>query len=342
MAKEKKLKSLEDLKKKFGRPETEYLDTGIPPINEIWSMNGEGMATGKIIEIHSESGLGKTTLICQICKYIIEKYGKKVGYQDIEHALDTPLKEGVGIAKYETEGDPAMFLHLSPAYFTEVEDTTDYMISEGYDIIILDSLTNVIPNKREEGSITDVLPGSKSALQAVFLEVYKPKIARSGTTLIIVNQMRTKISFIKTTVAPAGGYALQFDTDIRTALRRLKWITNREGDNIGIQLEAITIKNKMTFPFQAVKMNLMFGKGIDINATYANYLLERKLVVQKGAFFSIPAVGDVEGKNVQGTEAFENWVRDNLDFVMKLLGEVRQTVNEGIDPEHTEPANVKE
>ena len=48
--------SLSALREKYGRINTEYISTGNPVIDSLW--NG-GMPTGKIIEIHSQAGLGK-------------------------------------------------------------------------------------------------------------------------------------------------------------------------------------------------------------------------------------------------------------------------------------------
>ena len=65
----KSITPLSALKQKYGRPDTEFLNTGIFLLNDIW---GGGLPTGKIIEVHSAEGLGKTTIILQMCVYLIK------------------------------------------------------------------------------------------------------------------------------------------------------------------------------------------------------------------------------------------------------------------------------
>lgn len=332
--KEKKIATVADLRAKFGRPPTEFIDTGILTINDLW---GGGLPTGKYVEIYSDPGLGKTTIALQVAMSLMGQ-GYAVGFMDVEHALDKSLKDSMGVTPYEDQTDPSgcpMFLHLSPNTYSEVEETTELMLSMNFKLIIFDSLTQAVVDTRKEGSIIDVRPGQKAMMQSLYLEQYKAVLARTGKTMIIINQMRTKISFIRTTtVEPAGGKSLQFNMDIRTGLRRTAWYeTDIEGvkQNAGIVLEMITIKNKLTVPFRKVSSTLIFGKGIDTTMSIANLLQEKEIVVQKGPYFKLP-----DDTTVQGRVLYYQWVKDNADLVRKLLGTDTTTQLEGSDP-HQKP-----
>jgi recombination protein RecA len=326
----KKTATLGDLRSKYGRPPTEFIDTKIPPINELF---GGGLPTGKYIEIHSEAGLGKSTIFLQIARACLEQ-GKSVAFMDVECALDVPLKDSMNVSQYEEKiwkDDLPWFLHVSPNKYSEVEETVEFLFSVGYNIIVFDSLTQTVPDKRSDGSITDVQPGQKAMLQSIFLEQYKAILARTGTTMLIVNQMRTKISFIRTTVEPAGGKSLQYNMDIRCGMRRLSWVKGKDEDgnecNVGIELELTTIKNKMTAPFQQLVGILKFGKGIDVIETLIINLLKKGKIKQSGAYFKC----ELADKNLQGRDNMYEHVKENFDAYNRLLGNYTEFM-EGSDP----------
>lgn len=325
-------KSLSELRAKYGRPDTEFLTTGSSVLDELW---GGGTPSGKIIEIHSDAGVGKTTIAIQCAREGYLKAGLKVGFMDTEHALDAALKRVMDVEQYEFDDkDAPSFCHLSPAFYSEIEDTTYWFIKNGYKLLILDSLTNAVPDARkaEGASITDTRPGIKSMMQALYLEQFKPILARAGITLILINHMRTQINFLRPSVErPAGGKALQFDTDIRLGLVRKAWIeemVDGEKVRVGSQIEMVTIKNKITVPFRAGNVIFKFGKGIDEIETIFTNLVNQKAIVQSGAYFSMKFLGD-DAKNIQGKQAAIQVVRDNLIDAKVFLGNLTAVVQDG-------------
>lgn len=312
---EKKTSTLKELRQMYGRPEVQFIPTNNPVLDELW---GGGTPTGKIIEIHSDAGLGKTTLALQTARPWLTR-DMKVGFMDVESALETSLKQGMGISEYEEKLDEKKnpyFLHLTPSMYSEVEQTMDFLLENNYKLIIFDSLTMAVPDRRKEGSFNDVQPGLKSQLQSQFLEQYKADLGRSGSSLIVLNQMRMKISFIPgaSGLVPAGGSALQFDTDIRTGLRRVNWIDENK-QREGAILEAVCIKNKLVKPFRTANMYLYFGKGVNVLKTLKDILIMRDIVTQSGAYFKVPP----DGKTVMGNELLFDWIRDNKEMVQELL-----------------------
>lgn len=317
MAKNQKQKLMNpaDLRKKFSRAPLEYIDSGILAFNDLW---GGGVPTGKIIELHSLAGLGKSTLSLQVARSYL-KQGKKVAFADVEAALEEPLKEGMKVREYEeqydSDGNP-LFLHVTPQTFKEIEEVFDSFLENKYDLMIYDSLTMTVPDRRKEGSIIDVQPGLKSQLQAVFLEQYKVPVSRIGSSIIILNQMRTHINFFKSTVSPAGGQALQFETDIRTGLKKIEWLEKSDTkERYGVGLEVCTIKNKLSMPFRKVRIDLHFGKGVNNIATLAQALLDKDVCVQSGAYFTVLD----SDKAIQGRINFNKWVKQNKENCLKEL-----------------------
>lgn len=303
-----KIKSLTELRSLYGRPQTEFVSTGILGLDELW---GGGVPSGKIIEVYGQAGTGKTTLILQICKTMMDK-GFSVGYADVEHALDESLRDALGITPYESRinerNDQPYFTLLNPATFRESEQVMNFFLTHQYDFIVFDSITQLVADKRleETSSLADDLPGLKARLQSAFLDQYKHQIARSSSTFFLINQMRTNLAGFRAELKPAGGQAIEFNTDIRCGMRRVSWIKDKEVVT-GELIEIGTIKNKLTQPFRKFRCNFYFGKGVDVTESLANVFLEKGIVTQSGAYFSVPD-GKGGRQNVRGKAGLYEWL----------------------------------
>ncbi len=307
----KKLSSISDLRSKYGRPETQYKSTGILAFDDLW---GGGCPSGKVIELHSDAGLGKTTILLQMAKAFM-KSGIKVGFMDVEQALDLSLLASMKMEGY-TEPDPSngepLLSILAPATFDEVQEVMDYFIDAGYHHIIYDSLTMTSPDRVETRKFSEEDPGLKSRMQAKLLERYKPIIARTQGNLFLVNQMRANLGSFMGGQMPAGGAALRFYTDIRTGMKRLRWVQrpdeNGEKVNVGAELQVTTIKNKVAIPFRTCNVILEFGKGVNPVTSLTEALLAKKIITTTGAYFQIPGVEE----KVHGRAKLEAWVKANF------------------------------
>lgn len=316
------------LRSQYGRPETQYFDTGIFLINDIW---GGGLPTGKIIELHSAEGLGKTTIVLQICRYLISKHGLKVAFLDVEGALDESLRGNLGVLEYENDdvNEPS-FLYLCPYTYDEVSKTMNILMRGGYDLIIYDSIANTsldIDVSEEQDFKISKKIGQHSLLQGELLKMFKGRLARLGKTLIIINQMRANISTNPMAkgpeLKPAGGKVLDHNFDIRTAISRVEWLFDEASVRVGAKLRLTTIKNKCAPPYRQVELELVFGRGINKITTMFEVLKRKGLMTQKGAFFYFPDVAT----GYQGREKAIQYIRENYALCLSYVDDSSYQVN---------------
>ena len=320
---------IDEIKANYGVKPTVFLDTGLIQLNEIW---GGGLPLGKIIELYSLEGVGKTTICLQIAVKLCSD-GYKVGYIDAEAALEESFKESVGVTPYEEAG---LFVHTTATLVRDVERLTYQLLDYGCKLLIIDSLTavhNYEPQKQNKsdvyGSVFDGQSvGSKSRVQAMYLETVKAQLKKREATLILINQMRTNISFHgRVSIEPAGGTAQRFYADIRTGISRKGWIVDEEKRNIGVNLELMCIKNKVCAPFRVVLGNLYFGRGISVLESIIDTLIEKGVIRQSGAYFKY---GD---QTFKGKAALKEFVRDNKESLIIEAGGITSDVSLDTDSE---------
>ena len=82
---------------KFSYQPKQKMPTGIDPLDTV--LNG-GPEQGDLIGIASKQGGGKSTMLLQLSKIIIEEYKLKVAYIDAERGVKQEILQNMDLAKY--------------------------------------------------------------------------------------------------------------------------------------------------------------------------------------------------------------------------------------------------
>ena len=177
-----------------------------------------GLPRGRVTEIYGPESSGKTTLALHVVAEA-QRLGGTAAFIDAEHALDPIYARKLGVNTDE-------LLISQPDTGEQALEIAETLVrSNAVDVIVVDSVAALVPRAELDGDMGDSLPGLQARLMSQALRKLTAAIARSGTVMIFINQIREKIGvmFGSRDDAP-GGRALKFYASIRLDVRRIETI----------------------------------------------------------------------------------------------------------------------
>jgi len=311
--------ALAQIEKQFGEGAIMALGTdrspklsGIPTgsLSLDIALGGAGIPRGRIIEIFGPESSGKTTLTLHIVAEA-QKLGGITAFIDAEHALDPSWAKKLGV-------DLESLLVSQPSSGEEAMRIAEMLVnSNSIDVIVIDSVAALVPEKELQGEIGDTHVGLQARLMSQALRKLTGVIAKSKTSVIFINQIREKIGvmFGSPETTP-GGRALKFYCSCRIDVRRVGQI--KEGEEvIGQRVKAKVVKNKVAPPFRSAEFDMMHTNGISYEGDVLDLAIFKKLIVKSGAWFRY---GDQQLG--QGREKVRQYLKDNPAFVAQLRTEI--------------------
>jgi recombination protein RecA len=274
------------------------------------ALGGHGIPKGRIVEIFGPESSGKTTLALHVVAQA-QKAGGIAAFIDAEHALDPSWAKKLGV-ELET------LLVSQPTSGEEAMHITEMLIkSNAVDVIVVDSVAALVPQKELEGEMGESFVGLQARLMSQALRKLTGAISKSKTAVIFINQIREKIGvmFGNPETTP-GGRALKFYASCRIDVRRVGQL--KEGDQtVGQRVKAKVVKNKVAPPFRVAEFDMMHDKGISLAGDVLDLAMAQKLIVRSGAWFRYG-----EHHLGQGREK----VRAYLEEHPSLLEELKQRI----------------
>ena len=145
------------------------------------ALGGFGVPHGRIIEIFGPESSGKTTLTLHIVANA-QKKGGVAAFIDAEHALDPSWAKRLGV-------DLESLLVSQPSSGEEALQIVEMLVkSNAVDIIVIDSVAALTPEKELKGEIGDSFVGLQARLMSQALRKLTGIIAKSKTCVIFINQ----------------------------------------------------------------------------------------------------------------------------------------------------------
>ena len=269
-----------------------------------------GVPRGRIIEIYGPESSGKTTLAQHIVSEV-QKTGGIAAFVDAEHALDPEYAKKIGVNIKE------MLLSQPDSGEQALEIVETLVRSNAVDVIVVDSVAALVPQKEIEGEMGDQHMGLQARLMSQALRKLTAVIAKTNTVVIFINQIRNKIGvFFGNPETTTGGNALKFYSSVRIEVRRAAQI--KQGEKIiGNRVKVKIVKNKVAAPFRTCEFDIMYNEGISIAGDLVDLGVENGIIKKNGNTY---AFGDV--KLGTGREVAKKTIKDDK----KLLAEIRHAI----------------
>jgi recombination protein RecA len=270
------------------------------------ALGGQGLPKGRVIEIFGPESSGKTTLALHVVARA-QRAGGIAAFIDAEHALDPSWAKKLGV-------DLETLLVSQPSNGEEAMQITEMLVkSNAVDIVVVDSVAALVPQKELEGEMGDTHVGLQARLMSQALRKLTGAISKSKTCVIFINQIREKIGvmFGSPETTP-GGRALKFYCSCRIDVRRIGQIKDGE-EVVGQRVKAKVVKNKVAPPFRVAEFDMMHTNGISYEGDVLDLALAQKLIVRSGAWFKYG-----ETHLGQGREKVRAYLQENPATVEEL------------------------
>jgi recombination protein RecA len=270
------------------------------------ALGGKGFPRGRIIEIYGPESSGKTTIALHSVA-AAQRGGGIAAFIDAEHALDPSWAKKLGISLEK-------LLVSQPTTGEEALHIAEMLIkSNAVDIIVIDSVAALVPQKELEGDIGDSVVGLQARLMSQAMRKLTGAIAKSKTTVIFINQLREKIGvmFGSPETTP-GGKALKFYASCRVDVRRIGTLKDGE-DVVGQRVKVKVVKNKVAPPFRVAEFDMMHADGISVEGDILDLAIAAKLVDKTGTWLRY---GEVHLG--QGREKARLFLKENPKVAQEL------------------------
>lgn len=321
--KEQKLKIIEDaissIEKTYGKGSIMKLGDGVVQAIESiptgalsldYALGIGGIPRGRITEIYGPESSGKTTL----CLHVIaeaQKMGGLAAFIDAEHALDVNYAKKLGV-------DTANLLISQPDFGEQALEIADTLVrSNALDVIVIDSVAALVPRSEIEGEMGDATMAVQARLMSQALRKLTAAISKSKTSVVFVNQLRSKIGVMfgnpETTT---GGNALKFYASLRIDIRRIAAIKEGE-DVIGNRTKVKIVKSKVAPPFKQVEFDILYNEGISKTGDLIDLGVDLGIIKKSGAWFTY---GE---DRFQGREGFRQKLSEMIETRNALEKELR-------------------
>jgi recombination protein RecA len=318
-----RLKAIEQamgqIEKAYGKGSIMRLDSDAVPVIQGVStgalsldlaLGGRGLPKGRVVEVFGPESSGKTTLALTVIANA-QKKGGIAAFIDAEHALDPSWAKKLGISLES-------LLVSQPTSGEEAMQIAELLIkSNAVDIIVVDSVAALVPQKELDGEIGDSFVGLQARLMSQAMRKLTGAIAKSKTTVIFINQIREKIGvmFGSPETTP-GGRALKFYSSCRVDVRRIGQLKDGE-DVVGQRVKVKVVKNKVAPPFRVAEFDMMHADGISVEGDILDLSILAKLVDKTGTWLRY---GDVHLG--QGREKARLFLKENPKVAQELREKV--------------------
>jgi recombination protein RecA len=240
----------------------EYIATGVFEVDSILGAN-MGIPTGTLIEFCGESQSGKTWLGYKLIAQA-QKQGKKCVFFNVENSYYPQRAVSCGVNTSQ------LLLIENVGSAEKYGELLKFMVETGdYGIIVVDSISAMIPNDELEKSLEQVQTiGLHARFVKRLTKDLTAKTAASGTIVVLINQLYMGSgampgSMVKTA---SGGNAMNYFTHMRLWINKINGaagqVTKKDAEGrdviIGGKSKVLVVKTRYGTPGLTSEFKIMF------------------------------------------------------------------------------------
>ena len=254
----------------------ECIPTGIHPIDHHVIGCG-GIPVGRITELYSEEGGGKSSLVYQLIAQT-QKLGGTPILIETENALHPERVKVFGVDLEKLIVIEPDFLEQALEQLVEVFEALP--ADAGPVFIGWDSLA-ATPTKEElkSGLVGGQAVADKARIMSRACRTLTSYVAGKRIAMLIVNQTRTKmgVMFGDNTITP-GGAAMKFTASLRLRISGGKAIKDDNGDHVGKDILISAWKNRLGVPYNKCRVRLNYTIGFDNEWSVLDFGKDREII----------------------------------------------------------------
>lgn len=267
--------NLRDLNKESSK---ESYSTGIITV-DIASGIG-GFPQGNMIEIFGPESSGKSLLVLQAMGHAQKKYNKPSVYFDLEFGTPKEWMITYGI-------DPNMIVAPGGEDLTAekaFDMALDFVGSNLYAYVVIDSVVGLVPEAELEGSMTDQQMAILARIMGKGLRKIAPILSKTQTCLVFINQVRDVVGITwGDPERTPGGKALKFYAAQRYKIKKVSGSDVKRGDElIGHGIDVQVVKNKLAPPKRRGQFPILYEKGVNFELLLLEEGLSKNVIGKKG------------------------------------------------------------
>ena len=299
---------------------TEFQKTPSPGLNRAL---GGGFPYGRQVLLWGSKSSAKSSLCLQTIG-IAQKEGKLCAWIDAEMSYDEEWAKRLGV-------DTTQLIYSEARSVNDMVDVSVALLHAGVDIIVIDSISSLLPAVYFEKDSTDLkqldntkqIGAESKDLKHAWMMINYANNQEKPSLIIAISQARNNITAMYTQSVPTGGLATQFmsstivklfsstsDTQAVKAKIQVgdKLIEQKVGRKVRWEIQ----NSKTSAPGEVGEYDFYF-RGDNIGVDFVGDLVDTAemlgFVERTGAWYILP-----DGSKVQGRDAFIAKVREDSEL----------------------------
>lgn len=290
-----------------------------------------GIGHGRQTLIWGSKSAGKSSFCLQMVAKA-QNEGKICAWIDSEQAYDTSWAGRLGV-------DSGNLIHSSVKTVSDMTDLACELMSNGVEVLVVDSISSLLSSAYFEKDKEELkgLDGTKqigSEARDLANAVKMMNYSNNKTALVLIAQVRNKITTYGAMPSPTGGNAVDFFSS--TVIKLWSNASEKEqitgdvyvGDKIfqqavGRKVNWSVEKNKIGPPNQYGEYNFYYDGdhvGVDSYGEVLDLATRLGIIHKAGAWYNI------YDQQIQGAVKASVYLRNNPEVYEKVLSNVREAI----------------